>query len=136
MSMRTGPTSRLASRSASSVAARRRGQRARRHLRVRKKVTGTPERPRLVVFRSARHIYAQVIDDVSGRTLAAASTVEPALRGQAGDKKDQARRVGELVAERAVAAGVGPVVFDRGGYRYHGRVAALADGARHGGLDL
>jgi large subunit ribosomal protein L18 len=112
--------------------------RSRRHLRVRKKVVGTPERPRLVVTRSSRHVVAQVVDDTAGRTLAAASTMDRTIRGdsrlQAGDKTAQARRVGELVAERARAAGVEAVVFDRGGNRYHGRVAALADGAREAGL--
>ncbi len=117
-------------------AARRRLHRARRHFRVRKKVSGTPMRPRLVVFRSARHIYAQVVDDLAGRTLASASTLDETLRGSAGDKKARAKAVGSLVAERAKAAGVAAVVFDRGGNRYHGRVAALADGAREGGLDL
>jgi large subunit ribosomal protein L18 len=107
--------------------------RSRRHLRVRKKVEGSTARPRLAVFRSARHVVAQVIDDSSGRTLAAASTMEDAVRGQ-GDKTAQARAVGSLVADRAKAAGVEHVVFDRGGYRYHGRVAALADGAREHGL--
>jgi large subunit ribosomal protein L18 len=114
-----------------SVAAR-----GRRHLRVRKKVSGTPARPRLVVTRSARHVFVQVVDDVQGRTLASASTMEPDLRALDGDKTAKARRVGELVAGRAKDAGVETVVFDRGGNRYHGRVAALADGAREGGLSL
>jgi large subunit ribosomal protein L18 len=108
--------------------------RARRHLRVRKKVTGTPDRPRLVVTRSSRHIVAQVVDDTARRTLAAASSMDPTVRGQDADKTAKARQVGELLAERAKAAGVSAVVFDRGGNRYHGRVAALADGAREGGL--
>jgi large subunit ribosomal protein L18 len=116
---------RMSSRSAS---------RLRRQVRVRKKVFGAPERPRLVVTRSARHISAQVIDDTQGRTLAAASTMEAALRAAAGDKSDKAKQVGGLVAERAKAAGIESVVFDRAGYKYHGRVAALADGAREGGL--
>jgi large subunit ribosomal protein L18 len=116
---------RMSSRSAS---------RLRRQVRVRKKVLGAPERPRLVVTRSARHISAQVIDDTQGRTLAAASTMEAALRAAAGDKSDKAKQVGGLVAERAKAAGIESVVFDRAGYKYHGRVAALADGAREGGL--
>jgi large subunit ribosomal protein L18 len=116
---------RMSSRSAS---------RLRRQIRVRKKVLGAPERPRLVVTRSARHISAQVIDDTQGRTLAAASTMEAALRAAAGDKSDKAKQVGGLVAERAKAAGIESVVFDRAGYKYHGRVAALADGAREGGL--
>jgi large subunit ribosomal protein L18 len=108
--------------------------RARRHRRVRKKVVGTAARPRLAVFRSTRHIVAQVIDDRAGRTLAAASTHEPDLRGSATGNKDAAARVGRLLAERALAAGVGQVVFDRGGFLYHGRVAALADAAREAGL--
>ena len=110
--------------------------RTRRHLRVRKKVSGTTERPRLVVTRSTRHIIAQVVDDVVGHTLALASSLEVDLRTLDGDKTVKARRVGELVAERARAAGVESVVFDRGGNRYHGRVAAVADGAREGGLAL
>jgi large subunit ribosomal protein L18 len=110
--------------------------RTRRHLRVRKKVTGTPARPRLVVTRSNRHMVAQVVDDTVGRTLASASSLEVDLRGQDGDKTAKAKRVGELVAERAKAAGIETVVFDRGGNRYHGRVAAVAEGAREGGLAL
>jgi large subunit ribosomal protein L18 len=108
--------------------------RTRRHLRVRKKISGTQGRPRLVVTRSTRHILAQVVDDTAGHTLAAASTMDDVVRGLAGDKTAKARRVGELVAERAKAAGIQTVVFDRGGNRYHGRVAALADAAREGGL--
>jgi large subunit ribosomal protein L18 len=115
----------------SSVAAR-----TRRHVRVRKKVSGTPSRPRLVVSRSARHVFVQVVDDTAGRTLASASTMEADLRGLGGDKTAKAKRVGELVAERAKAAGVEAVVFDRAGNKYHGRVAAIADGAREGGLSL
>lgn len=110
--------------------------RKRRHLRVRKRVVGTADRPRLVVSRSNRHILAQVVDDSVGRTLASASTLEADLRGLGADKTAKARRVGELVAERAKGAGVATVVFDRGGNRYHGRVAAVADGAREGGLSL
>ncbi|MDX6390907.1 MAG: large subunit ribosomal protein [Streptosporangiaceae bacterium] len=110
--------------------------RARRHLRVRKKVTGSAIRPRLVVNRSARHMFAQIVDDTVGRTLAAASTLDADVRGVDGDKTAKARRVGELLAQRAKDAGIAAVVFDRGGYRYHGRVAALADGAREGGLKL
>jgi large subunit ribosomal protein L18 len=110
--------------------------RKRRHIRVRKKVSGTPARPRLVVTRSARHVFVQVVDDVAGNTLASASTMEADLRAIDGDKTAKARRVGELVAERAKAAGVDAVVFDRGGNSYHGRVAALADGARGAGLDF
>ena len=108
--------------------------RLRRQLRVRKKVFGAPDRPRLVVTRSARHISSQVIDDTQGRTLASASTMEAALRAAAGDKSDKAKQVGGLIAERAKAVGIETVVFDRAGYKYHGRVAALADGARKGGL--
>ncbi|NCT89674.1 50S ribosomal protein L18 [Cellulomonas sp. APG4] len=110
--------------------------RARRHLRLRKKVVGSAARPRLVVSRSSRHMVAQVVDDALGRTLASASTLEADLRGMEGDKTAKARRVGELVAERAKAAGVEAVVFDRGGNKYHGRVAAVAEGAREGGLNL
>jgi large subunit ribosomal protein L18 len=110
--------------------------RVRRHLRVRKKVTGSASRPRLVVNRSARHIFAQIVDDTVGRTLASASTLDPAIRTADGDKTAKARRVGELLAQRAKDAGIAAVVFDRGGYRYHGRVAALANGAREGGLRL
>jgi large subunit ribosomal protein L18 len=110
--------------------------RARRHLRVRKKVSGTTVRPRLVVSRSARHVYVQLVDDVAGRTVASASTMEADLRGFEGDKTAKARKVGELVGQRAKDAGVEAVVFDRGGNRYHGRVAAIADGAREAGLAL
>ena len=110
--------------------------RVRRHLRVRKKVTGSASRPRLVVNRSARHMFAQIVDDSAGRTLAAASTLDSAIRAAEGDKTAKARRVGELLAQRAAQAGITTVVFDRGGYRYHGRIAALADGAREGGLNL
>ncbi len=114
----------------------KRRARFRRHHRVRKHVRGTPARPRLAVFRSNRHVVAQVIDDVSGRTLAAASSVEADLRGGATGNKDSAATVGRLVAERAKAAGVTKVVFDRGGFLYHGRVAALADAAREAGLEF
>ena len=110
--------------------------RVRRHRRVRKHVTGTPERPRLAVFRSNKHISAQVIDDVGGRTLAAASSVEKDLRSGAGGNRDAAKKVGQLLAERAKTAGVSKVVFDRGGFLYHGRVAALADAAREAGLEF
>src|SRR5689334_5587371 len=109
--------------------------RVRRHGRVRKKVYGTPERPRLAVFRSNKHIYAQVIDDTTGRTLASASTAEPALRAGGTGTVEAAKKVGELVGERAKSAGIERVVFDRGGFRYHGRVAALCDGARAAGLE-
>jgi large subunit ribosomal protein L18 len=110
--------------------------RGRRHLRVRKKISGTAVRPRLVVNRSTRHLFVQVVDDTVGKTLASASTMEADLRSFDGDKTAKAKKVGELVAERAKAAGVEAVVFDRGGNRYHGRVAAVADGAREGGLAL
>ena len=108
--------------------------RKRRHLRVRKKVAGTAARPRLVVTRSARHMMAQLVDDTQGVTLASASTMEADLRGATEDKTAKARKVGQMVAERAKKAGIDSVVFDRGGNKYHGRVAALADGAREGGL--
>jgi large subunit ribosomal protein L18 len=110
--------------------------RGRRHLRLRKKVTGTAVRPRLVVSRSSRHVFVQVVDDTLGKTVASASTMEADLRSFEGDKTAKARRVGELLAERAKTAGVEAVVFDRGGNRYHGRVAAIAEGAREGGLSL
>jgi len=108
-------------------------QRAKRHVRVRAKISGTPERPRLNVFRSNANIYAQIIDDVNGVTLAAASTLEKAFEGATGNK-EAARKVGKLVAERALEKGIDTVVFDRGGYLYHGRVAELAEGAREAGL--
>ncbi len=110
--------------------------RVRRQARGRKKLSGTAERPRLVVSRSTRHLFVQVVDDTAGRTVAFASTMEPDLRSFEGDKTAKARRVGELVAGRARSAGVEAVVFDRGGNRYHGRVAAIANGAREGGLSL
>jgi large subunit ribosomal protein L18 len=108
--------------------------RLRRQIRVRKKISGTPERPRLVVTKSSRHLFVQVIDDIAGTTLASASTMEADLRGSGDDKTSKARTVGSLIAERAKAAGVESVVFDRAGNKYHGRIAALADGAREGGL--
>ncbi|MDR2605955.1 MAG: 50S ribosomal protein L18 [Oscillospiraceae bacterium] len=111
------------------------GQRLRRHKRVRAKVSGTPERPRLNVFRSLNHIYAQVIDDVNGVTLVSANSLEKGFEGSGGNVEG-AKKIGELVAERAKAKGIETVVFDRGGYVYHGRVAALADGARSGGLQF
>jgi len=110
--------------------------RGRRHNRVRKFVSGTSARPRLVVTRSSRHVFVQVVDDTLGKTVASASTMETDIRSLDGDKTTKAKRVGELVAERAKAAGVEAVVFDRGGNKYHGRVAAIADGAREGGLSL
>jgi large subunit ribosomal protein L18 len=110
--------------------------RTRRHTRLRKRISGTPTTPRLVVTRSARHVFVQVVDDTKGQTLASASTLEADLRGFDGDKTAKAKRVGELVAERAQQAGIAAVVFDRGGNKYAGRVAAVADGAREGGLSL
>ena len=114
----------------------RREARVRRHRRVRKKLRGTPARPRLTVFRSLSHTYAQVIDDTTGRTLASAATVEKDVRGGATSNVAAAKAVGTRLAERAKAAGVTTVVFDRGGFKYHGRVAAVADGARSGGLEF
>ncbi|KQS73860.1 50S ribosomal protein L18 [Modestobacter sp. Leaf380] len=114
----------------------RRTSRLRRHNRLRKRVAGTAERPRLVVKRSSRHVHVQVVDDTQGRTLVHASTMDASLKGAAGDKSALARQVGALVADRAKAAGITAVVFDRGGNRYAGRLAALADGAREGGLDF
>jgi len=110
--------------------------RRRRHIRVRKKVSGTAARPRLVVTRSTRHVLVQIVDDVEGRTLVCASTMETDLRSSADDKTAKSREVGKLVAQRAKDAGIETVVFDRGGNRYAGRVAAIADGAREGGLDF
>ncbi|MET8087761.1 50S ribosomal protein L18 [Micromonospora sp. NPDC005194] len=118
------------------VAAKRAVGRARRHFRVRKNVSGTAERPRLVVTRSLRHMVAQIVDDTKGHTLASASTLDSSLRGAEGDKSALAGKVGALLAERAKAAGVSKVVFDRGGNRYAGRVAALADAAREAGLEF
>ena len=114
----------------------RTASRLRRQVRGRKKIEGSAERPRLVVTRSSKHMVAQIVDDLEGRTLASASTMEADLRGLDGDKTAKAKRVGELVAERAKAAGIEGVVFDRAGHKYHGRIAALADGAREGGLTL
>ncbi|MFD2090201.1 50S ribosomal protein L18 [Blastococcus deserti] len=116
------------------ISTARRVSRLRRHNRLRKRVAGTPERPRLVVNRSSRHIHVQLVDDTVGRTLASASTM--GLRGAEGDKSALARQVGALIADRAKAAGISAVVFDRGGNRYAGRIAALAEGAREGGLDF
>jgi len=110
--------------------------RVRRHLRVRKKITGSTARPRLVVNRSARHLSVQIVDDSVGRTLASASTMDESIRSAEGDKTAKAKLVGTLIAERARDAGISAVVFDRGGYQYHGRVAALADSAREAGLTL
>ncbi|QXJ23692.1 50S ribosomal protein L18 [Actinomadura graeca] len=121
---------------AGKATSRRALSRKRRHLRVRKKVVGSAARPRLVVTRSSRHVFVQVIDDDKGHTLASASTMEADLRAESGDKTAKSRKVGELVARRAQDAGVSAVVFDRGGNKYHGRIAAVADGAREGGLEL
>jgi large subunit ribosomal protein L18 len=110
--------------------------RMRRHLRVKKKVTGSAVRPRLVVTRSARHMFAQLVDDAAGSTLVSASTLDASVRGSSGDKTAKAKQVGTLLAERAAAAGITAAVFDRGGHSYHGRLAALADSAREGGLAL
>ena len=119
------------------IAKTRREGRLRRHRRVRKKIHGTAERPRLAVYRSNKHLTVQVIDDDAGHTLAAASTIEPDQRAAgAGGSVEAATRLGALIAERAKAAGVGPVVFDRAGFRYHGRVRALADAAREAGLEF
>ena len=126
----------LKRRSGSGAAARRVVGRARRHFRVRKKVRGTPERPRLVVTRSLRHIVAQVVDDTKGHTLVSASSMDPQIRGTEGAKTDLAAKVGALVAARAKEAGITKVVFDRGGNAYAGRIAALADAAREGGLEF
>jgi large subunit ribosomal protein L18 len=126
----------LKRRGGGGVAAKRTIGRARRHFRVRKNVRGTAERPRLVVTRSLRHISAQIVDDGRGHTLVSASTLDASLRGGEGDKKAQAAKVGALVAERARAAGVSKVVFDRGGNQYAGRIAALANAAREAGLEF
>lgn len=121
---------------AQSVSATRRISRLRRHTRLRKKLSGTAERPRLVVHRSARHIHVQLVNDLNGTTVAAASSIEADVRGVPGDKKARSVRVGQLIAERAKAAGINTVVFDRGGYTYGGRIAALADAARENGLSF
>ncbi|MGY4102294.1 50S ribosomal protein L18 [Nocardia sp. R16R-3T] len=116
------------------VSTTRRLSKTRRHFRLRKKVVGTTERPRLVVNRSSRHLHAQLIDDSLGKTIAAASSIEADVRAAEGDKTAKGKKVGQLLAERAKAAGIEAVVFDRGGHDYHGRIAALADAAREGGL--
>lgn len=121
---------------AQSVSATRRISRLRRHTRLRKKLSGTAERPRLVVHRSARHIHVQLVNDLNGTTVAAALSIEADVRGVPGDKKARSVRVGQLIAERAKAAGIDTVVFDRGGYTYGGRIAALADAARENGLSF
>ncbi|MDQ3153114.1 MAG: 50S ribosomal protein L18 [Actinomycetota bacterium] len=132
----TSVTTTKRARAGKDVSTRRRLARTRRHFRVRKKISGTPGRPRLAVTRSARHITAQLVDDLAGRTLASASTLEAEVRSMAGDKKARAAQVGRLVAERARAAGVTAAVFDRGGHDYHGRIASLADAARDAGLEF
>jgi large subunit ribosomal protein L18 len=111
-------------------------QRRRRHRRVRKKVMGTAERPRIAVFRSSKHIYVQAIDDIAGRTIASASTMEASVRGGSTATVAAAKNVGKQLGERVKAAGATTAVFDRGGFKYHGRVAAIADGAREAGLEL
>jgi len=126
----------LKRRNGGGTAAARRVGRARRHFRVRKHLGGTAERPRLVVTRSLRHIAAQIVDDTQGRTLVSASTLDSSIRGTDGAKSDQARKVGALLADRAKAAGLSKVVFDRGGNQYAGRVAALAEAAREAGLEF
>jgi large subunit ribosomal protein L18 len=118
------------------ISTRRRVSKARRHFRVRRKVSGTAERPRLSVTKSSRHIVAQLVDDLAGKTIASASTLEADVRAMDGDKKARAAQVGKLVADRAKSAGVTKIVFDRGGNDYHGRIAALADAAREGGLEF
>jgi large subunit ribosomal protein L18 len=128
---RTRAHGRITGRTAARVSAR-----SRRHLRVRKKISGSAVRPRLVVTRSARHTFAQLVDDVAGSTLVSASTLDESIRGGSADKTAKARQVGALLAERAVKAGISAAVFDRGGYSYHGRIAALADSVREGGLAL
>jgi large subunit ribosomal protein L18 len=126
----------LKRRNSGGTAGARRVGRARRHFRIRKNLSGTPERPRLVVTRSLRNITVQVVDDTKGHTLVWASTLDDSIRGVEGDKSAQARKVGVLLAERAKAAGVSKVVFDRGGNRYAGRIAALAEAAREAGLEF
>ena len=130
-SSREYATGKVGPRTASKTRAR-----IRRHIRVRKSISGTTARPRLMVNRSAKHIFVQIVDDTIGRTLASASTLDPTIRAAEGDKTAKAKLVGALVAERAKAAGITAVVFDRGGFQYHGRVAALADSAREAGLTL
>jgi large subunit ribosomal protein L18 len=129
----TRTTAHVRSKSRTSVRA---AARTRRHLRVRKKISGSAVRPRLVVTRSSRNIYAQLVDDVAGHTLASASTLEADIRQAGGDKKAKAQQVGKMLAERAAGAGISAAVLDRGGNAYHGRIAALAQGAREAGLGL
>lgn len=114
----------------------RKAIRTKKHLRIRKNIVGTTDSPRLAVYRSAKHIYAQIIDDTRGATLVAASTLDAALKGQYGGNKETAKKVGLLIAEKAAGKGIKSVVFDRGGLIYHGRIAALAEGAREGGLEF
>jgi large subunit ribosomal protein L18 len=135
MATKTGSKTRGHGRVTGRTAARI-SSRQRRHLRVRKKIEGAAARPRLVVTRSSRNMFAQLVDDVAGVTLASASTLDTTIRTATADKTAKARQVGALIAERAAAAGITAVVFDRGGNAYHGRIAALAEGAREGGLDL
>ncbi|AZI58682.1 50S ribosomal protein L18 [Nakamurella antarctica] len=127
---------RIGKRTGKSISQVRSAARTRRHFRLRKKVVGTAARPRLVVNRSSRHLFVQVVDDSIGQTVVSASTLEADLRSADGDKTAKARKVGELIADRAKAAGISSVVFDRGGDKYHGRIAALADAARSGGLEF
>ena len=134
MSQKTAATEGKRVQLGKDASTKRRISRTRRHFRLRKKISGTPARPRLVVNRSSRHIHVQLIDDLAGRTLASASSTEVDIRALDGDKKTHGAKVGELIAARALAAGVDTVVFDRGGNSYHGRIAALADAAREGGL--
>ena len=117
-----------------AITMKKQASRQKRKIHIRKTVSGSTERPRLSVYRSLNHIYAQVIDDVSGKTIVAASTLSPELKDGKGKKKDQAKEVGKLLAKKCVEAKIGAVVFDRNGFNYHGRVAAVADGAREGGL--
>jgi large subunit ribosomal protein L18 len=126
----------LKRRSGGGVSRQRAVARARRHFRVRRRITGTAARPRLVITRSLRHIVAQVVDDTKGHTLVSASTLDPSIRGAAGTKSELSTKVGTLLAERATAAGITQVVFDRGGNTYAGRIAALATAAREGGLEF
>ena len=130
------PATLLKRRNGGGVAAKRAVGKARRHFRVRKRINGTAERPRLVVTRSLRHITAQVVDDIKGHTLVSASSLDASIRGAEGDKSSVAGKVGTLLGERAKAAGISKVVFDRGGNQYAGRIAALADAAREAGLEF
>ena len=123
-------------RAGKDISTARRLARAKRHFRIRKKVSGTAQRPRLVVARSSRHVHVQLVDDLAGNTLAAASSMEADVRSLDGDKKARAARVGQLIASRAKDAGISRVIFDRCGYDYHGRIAALADAAREAGLEF